>query len=97
VNDADRWWETAVFYEIYLRSFADSTGDGIGDLEGIRRRLDHLVDLGVDLIWLTPFYPSPMADLGLRRRRLLRRRSPSSAIWPGSTRCWPRHMSGRSA
>ncbi len=58
------WWRDAVVYEIYLRSFADSDGDGVGDLEGIRSRLSHLVDLGVDAIWLTPFYPSPMADHG---------------------------------
>jgi alpha-glucosidase len=58
------WWRTAVFYEIYVRSFADSTGSGVGDLNGIRSRLDHLVGLGVDALWLTPFYPSPMADHG---------------------------------
>jgi alpha-glucosidase len=53
-----------VFYEVYVRSFADSDGDGVGDLEGIRRHLDHVQDLGVDALWLTPFYPSPMADFG---------------------------------
>jgi alpha-glucosidase len=58
------WWRDAVFYEIYVRSFADANGDGVGDLAGIRARLDHLVDLGVDALWLTPFYPSPMADHG---------------------------------
>jgi alpha-glucosidase len=58
------WWRDAVFYEIYVRSFADASGDGVGDLAGIQSRLDHLVDLGVDAIWLTPFYPSPMADHG---------------------------------
>ena len=58
------WWPDAVVYEIYVRSFADSDGDGVGDLEGIRSRLDHLVDLGVDALWLTPFYPSPMHDHG---------------------------------
>lgn len=58
------WWRTAVFYEIYVRSFADSTGDGVGDLRGIHDHLDHLVTLGVDALWLTPFYPSPMADHG---------------------------------
>ncbi len=59
-----RWWETAVFYQIYPRSFCDASGDGIGDLEGVRTRLDHLQWLGVDAIWLCPFYPSPMADFG---------------------------------
>ncbi len=58
------WWERAAGYEIYLRSFSDSNGDGIGDLSGIRSRLDHLERLGVDLLWLTPFYPSPMVDFG---------------------------------
>lgn len=59
-----RWWTDAYGYEIYLRSFCDSSGDGVGDLEGIRRRLDHLVDLGIGLLWITPFYPSPMVDGG---------------------------------
>jgi alpha-glucosidase len=58
------WWRNAVFYEVYVRSFADSNGDGVGDLPGIRSRLDYLRDLGVDAIWLTPFYPSPGADHG---------------------------------
>ena len=58
------WWKNAVIYEIYPRSFQDSTGDGIGDLNGITARLDYLKDLGVDAIWLTPVYPSPQADFG---------------------------------
>lgn len=61
--DSD-WWRDSVVYEIYVRSFADSNGDGIGDLPGIRSRLPYLKDLGVDAVWLTPFYPSPMADGG---------------------------------
>ncbi len=62
--DNPDWWRTAVFYEVYIRSFADGNGDGVGDLDGIRSRLDYLRDLGVDALWITPFYPSPMADHG---------------------------------
>lgn len=58
------WWTGAVGYEVYLRSFADSDGDGVGDLPGLRSRLDYLADLGVDVVWITPFYPSPQADHG---------------------------------
>src|SRR6201746_2128124 len=62
--DSQPWWADAVFYQIYPRSFADGTGDGGGDLVGARARLDPLVDLGVDALWLSPFYRSPMADGG---------------------------------
>jgi len=58
------WWKNAVIYEIYPRSFQDSNGDGIGDLNGITARLDYLKELGVDAIWLTPVYPSPQVDFG---------------------------------
>ena len=58
------WWQHAVFYEIYLRSFQDSNDDGIGDLNGIASRLDYLQDLGIDALWITPFYPSPQVDFG---------------------------------
>ncbi|MCX8255344.1 putative alpha-glucosidase [Beijerinckiaceae bacterium RH CH11] len=58
------WWQRAIIYQVYPRSFQDSDGDGIGDLEGIRHRLDHLERLGIDTIWLSPIYPSPMADFG---------------------------------
>jgi alpha-glucosidase len=58
------WWEDAVVYEVYPRSFADADGDGVGDLPGLRSRLRYLADLGVDAIWLTPFYPSPLVDGG---------------------------------
>jgi len=58
------WWEDAVVYEGYPRSFADANGDGVGDLPGLRSRLEYLAGLGVDAVWLTPFYPSPLADGG---------------------------------
>lgn len=58
------WWQEAVFYQVYPRSFADSDGDGVGDLPGIESRLSYLADLGVDAVWLSPFYRSPMADFG---------------------------------
>ena len=59
-----RWWERGVIYQIYPRSFQDSDGDGIGDLAGIEARLDYVAALGVDAIWLSPIFPSPMADFG---------------------------------
>lgn len=58
------WWQRAVVYQIYPRSYQDSDGDGVGDLRGILRRLDYLEWLGVDAVWLSPIYPSPMADFG---------------------------------
>ncbi|MER7761363.1 glycoside hydrolase family 13 protein [Streptomyces sp. NPDC097619] len=58
------WWRDAVIYQVYPRSFADSNGDGMGDLEGVRTRLPYLKDLGVDAVWLSPFYASPQADAG---------------------------------
>jgi alpha-glucosidase len=61
---AHAWWRHAVIYQVYVRSFADGNGDGIGDLLGVRGRLRYLADLGVDALWLTPFYRSPMVDGG---------------------------------
>ncbi|WP_405953116.1 glycoside hydrolase family 13 protein [Streptomyces prunicolor] len=58
------WWRDAVIYQVYPRSFADSNGDGMGDLEGVRARLPYLRDLGIDAVWLSPFYASPQADAG---------------------------------
>ncbi|MFI7441689.1 glycoside hydrolase family 13 protein [Nonomuraea indica] len=58
------WWRDAVIYQVYVRSFADGDADGVGDLIGVRDRLPYLAGLGVDAVWLTPFYPSPMADFG---------------------------------
>ncbi|WP_291378294.1 alpha-amylase family glycosyl hydrolase [Demequina sp.] len=58
------WWRTAVIYQVYPRSFADASGDGVGDLPGVTSRLDHLAELGVDAVWLSPFYRSPQNDAG---------------------------------
>lgn len=59
-----KWWRDAVCYQVYLRSFADGNGDGVGDLAGLRRRLPYLSELGVDAVWVNPWHPSPMADGG---------------------------------
>ena len=61
---ATQWWQTGVIYQIYPRSFQDTDGDGVGDLPGITARLDYLVGLGIDALWISPIYPSPMADFG---------------------------------
>ncbi len=58
------WWRDAVTYQVYVRSFADGNGDGVGDLQGVRNRLSYLADLGIDAIWFNPWYPSPLADGG---------------------------------
>ncbi|MBO8184661.1 glycoside hydrolase family 13 protein [Streptomyces spirodelae] len=63
-HGAADWWREAVIYQVYPRSFADGNGDGMGDLPGIRQRLPHLAELGVDAVWLSPFYASPQADAG---------------------------------
>src|SRR5271168_3692226 len=59
-----QWWQHAVFYEIYPRSFADSDNNGIGDLNGITKNLNYLQQLGIDAIWITPCFPSPQVDFG---------------------------------
>lgn len=64
VSDAPAWWHSAVVYQVYPRSFADGNGDGVGDLPGITGRLPYLRDLGVDAVWISPYYVSPMADAG---------------------------------
>ncbi|MFN8901025.1 MAG: alpha-amylase family glycosyl hydrolase, partial [Lysobacteraceae bacterium] len=61
---AAAWWRGAVMYQVYLRSYADGNGDGIGDLPGLIARLDHIASLGVDGLWLGPFYPTPDRDFG---------------------------------
>jgi alpha-glucosidase len=64
IQSSQTWWQRSVFYQIYPRSFQDSSGDGIGDLQGITDRLDYLQDLGINALWISPIYPSPMADFG---------------------------------
>ncbi len=63
-TDSSEWWRGAVIYQIYPRSFMDSDGDGIGDPPGITSRLEHVASLGVDAIWVSPFFRSPMKDFG---------------------------------
>ena len=64
LSDTKPWWQGSFGYQIYIRSFADSNNDGYGDFEGIRSKIPYLKDLGIDFLWITPFYPSPMADWG---------------------------------
>ncbi len=64
MSDDFLWWRDGVIYQIYPRSYMDTTGDGIGDLPGITSKLDYIKDLGVDAIWLSPVYPSPDFDFG---------------------------------
>lgn len=87
------WWKEAVVYQIYPRSFMDSDGDGIGDLQGIVSRLDYVKNLGVDVIWLNPIYDSPNDDNGYDIRNY-RRSWPISARWTISTTCSPKSISG---
>ncbi len=63
-ESSENWWRTAVVYQVYIRSFSDHDGDGLGDVRGIHDRLDHLAALGVDALWINPWYPSPQADAG---------------------------------
>src|ERR1700750_2185091 len=63
-EDWTTWWRDAVVYQVYIRSFADGDGDGLGDIAGLRAHLEHVAGLGVDAVWINPWYPSPMADAG---------------------------------
>ena len=71
--EIEKDFHKSVVYQIYVKSFCDSNGGGVGDLPGITSKLDYLARLGVDYVWLTPFYPSPQRDRRLRRGGLLRR------------------------
>ena len=90
------WWDNAVIYEIYPRSFQDSNGDGIGDLNGITSRLDYLKELGVDAIWLTPIYPSPQVDFGYDISDY-ENIDPQYGTWPTSTASSPSRRNATSA
>ncbi len=83
------WWQTGIIYQIYPRSFQDSNADGVGDLNGIIRRLDYLKSLNIDAIWISPIFPSPMHDFGYDVADYCDIH-PRSARWPTSTGCWPR-------
>ena len=85
--EQDPWWKHSVIYEIYPRSFQDSNGDGVGDINGITSRLDYLHDLGIGAIWITPMYPSPLVDFGYDVAELWR----ISIIW------WPKRRKETSA
>ncbi len=87
-EDAD-WWRGAIIYEIYPRSYQDTNGDGVGDLAGITRRLPHIASLGVDAIWIAPFFKSPMKDFGYDIETI-RKSIRSSARSPISTPSSPR-------
>ena len=96
-TDPDRWWRGGVFYQIYPRSYADSNGDGIGDLPGIIGKLDHLQQLGITGVWLSPVTCSPQPRLGLRRARTTATSTRPTGHWPTSTSWWPRRDVGASA
>ena len=89
-RDDDAWWKHALVYEVYPRSFGDSNGDGIGDLNGVTEHLDYLQQLGVDAIWLAPIYPSPQVDwLTLAMTSLITKLSiRNMAPSPTLTACW---------
>ena len=83
------WWRGAVIYQIYPRSYLDANGDGVGDLPGIIQRTDHIAALGVDAIWISPFFKSPMADFGYDIADY-RDVDPLFGSRTTSTACWPR-------
>ena len=86
----NEWWRGATIYQIYPRSFADSNGDGIGDLRGVTAHLDYVASLGVDGVWLSPFFPSPMRDFGYD---VLDYRGEAEERWCG--RCDSAHLTVR--
>ncbi len=83
------WWRGAVIYQIYPRSYLDANGDGVGDLPGIIERLDHIAALGVDAIWISPFFKSPWPTSATTSPTTATS-TRCSAAWTTSTGCWPR-------
>lgn len=81
MTNLPHWWQNGVIYQIYPKSFQDTTGSGTGDLRGVIQRLDYLHKLGVDAIWLTPFYISPQVDNGYDVAKTIRRLIPPTARW----------------
>ncbi len=86
------WYKDAIIYQLHVKSFFDANNDGIGDFAGLISKLDYIADLGVNTIWLLPFYPVATARRWLRHRRLSRRASRLSARWPTSGASSPRRM-----
>ena len=84
----NEWWRGAVIYQVYPRSFQDTTGNGIGDLPGITKRLDHIASLHVDAVWISPFFKSPMADYGYDVEKTTAPSIPCSGRMPTSMACW---------
>ena len=86
-GESTKWWQTGIIYQIYPRSFQDSNHDGVGDLRGITRRLPYLTELGIDAIWLSPIFMSPMADFGYDIAKAHSRPSSQSHVGPTSLVC----------
>ena len=84
------WYKDAMIYELHVRAFFDSRGDGQGDFAGMTQKLDYLQDLGVTAIWLLPFYPSPWPGRRLRHRRLSQTFTRTTAHWMISANSWTR-------
>ena len=91
------WYKNAVFYEVYVRAFYDSNGDGYGDLNGLTQKLDYLQSLGVNCLWLLPIYPSPLKDDGYDISDYTEHPSGLRLAWMISRTCLKLHMPATSA
>ncbi len=92
-SDDPLWYKDAVFYEVHVRAFCDSDGDGTGDFRGLAQKLDYLEDLGVNTLWLLPFYPSPLKDDGYDTSDYTNIH-PSFGTMEDFNCCWTRHIGG---